>query len=139
MSTKTLSQVSRDPEVTAATGRRSVCPKSCRDEVRFPCIFSGAIPRSPSNTTNCLTSFRQLQRFPENTIPSLEEHKFQQSNSRKAPCTQKHLEMRADSLASIQEECQLSTSTSRGVFSQLMVCERNPEFAASSGTDTEMT
>ena len=41
-------------------------------------------------------------------------------------------------MASTQEECQLSTITSRGGFSQLSVCERDPEFAASIGMDTEM-
>ena len=46
--------------------------------------------------------------------------------------------MRADSLALTQEECELSTSTSRGGLSQLLVCERDPEFAASSGMDTEL-
>ena len=94
-----------------------------------------AIPHSPSNTSG-LTSFRQLQRFPENTVPSLEEHRRQQSNSRRAPCTPNHLEMRGDSLDSTQEECQLSTSTSRRGFSQLY--ERDPEFAASSGMYTEL-
>ena len=47
-------------------------------------IGSRAIPHSPSNTSD-LTSFRQLQRFPENTVPSLEEHWLQHSNSRRAP------------------------------------------------------
>ena len=37
----------------------------------------------------------------------------------RAPCTPDQLEMRADSLASTQEEYQLSTSTSRGGFSQV--------------------
>ena len=73
----------------------------------------------PSNMTSGLTSFRKLQRFHENTIPSVEEHQFQHSNSRKAPCTPSHLEMRADTLALTQEECELSASTSRGGFSQL--------------------
>ena len=73
----------------------------------------------PSNTTSGLSSFRELQRFPEYTFPSLEEHQIQHSNSRKAPCTPNHLEMRADSQVSTQEEYQLSTSTSRGGFSQL--------------------
>ena len=78
---------------------------------------------SPPKTTSGLTSFRQLKRFPENTAPSLEEHQIQHRNSRKAPCTPNHLEMRADSLASTQEVCQLSTSPSTGAFSQQQVCE----------------
>ena len=84
---------------------------SLGDEARFPCIGSRPIPCSPSNMINGLTSFRQLQRFPDNTITSLEEHKFQHSNSRKSPCTPNRLEMRADSLASTQEVCELSRST----------------------------
>ena len=37
----------------------------------------------------------------------------------RAPCTPNQLNMRRDSLALTQEECQLSTSTSRRLFSQL--------------------
>ena len=99
--------------------KRIVYPKSTQDEARFPCVGSRAILHSPSNTTSGLTSFRQLQKFPKNTITSLEEHQIQHSNSRKAPCSPKPLRMRPDYLAWTQEECQLSTSTSRGGFSQL--------------------
>ena len=88
----------------------SVYPKSTPEEARFPLIGSRAILNSPPNTTNGLTSFRQLHRFPENTVPSLEEHQIQHRNSRKAPCTPNRLKMRADSLASTQEVCELSTS-----------------------------
>ena len=58
-----------------------------------------------------LTSFSQLQRFLETPVSSLEDHQYQHSNSRKAPCTPNHLEMRADSLDMTEEVCQLSTST----------------------------
>ena len=78
-------------------------PKSTRDDARFPFIGSRAIPRSILYTTG-FTSFRQLQRFPETPVSSLEEHQFQQSHSMKAPCTTYHLEMRADSLASTEEQ-----------------------------------
>ena len=71
-------------------------------------------------------------------MPSLEEHEVQHSSSRKAPCTTNHLEMRVDSLVLTKEVFQLSTSTSRGGFSQQQVCDRYPEFAASSGMDTEI-
>ena len=37
----------------------------------------------------------------------------------RAPCTTNELDMRAGSLALTQEECQLSTSNSRGGFSQI--------------------
>ena len=40
--------------------------------------------------------------------------------------------MRADSLSSTEEVSQVSTSTSRGVFPQEYVCERDPVFSASS-------
>ena len=78
------------------------------------------IPHQTQQSAPCTPNHlvRQLQRFPENTVPSLEEHRVQQSNSRRAPRSPNHLTMRGDSLASTQEECQLSTSTSRGVFSQ---------------------
>ena len=69
-------------------------------------------------------------------VSSLEEHQFQNSNLRKVPCTPNRLEMRADSLASTEEVCQLSKSFSRGGLPQQYVCERDPEFAASSGMDT---
>ena len=87
--------------------------------------------------TSGLTSFRQLQRVPVNTVPCLEGHQVQHSNSSKAPFTPNHLDMRADSLSLTQEECQLSTRTTRGCFSQLLLCDRDPEVAASSGMNTE--
>ena len=49
-----------------------------------------------------------------------------------------HLEMRADSQDSIEEEGQLSTSTSRGVFPQEYVCEWEPVFSASSEMHPDM-
>ena len=96
-------------------------------------------PAFTSYTKSGLTSFRQLQRFPETPVSSLEEHQFQQSNSRKAPYTPYRLEKRADSQALTEQASQLSTSTSRGGFPQQQVCERDPEFAASSGMDTKMS
>ena len=88
--------------------------------------------------TSGLTYFRQLQGFPETPVPSVEEQQIQDSNLRKAPYTPYRLEMRADSLASTEEVRQLSTSTSRGGFPQQYLCERDPEFAASSGLVTEI-
>ncbi|CAM9155824.1 unnamed protein product [Rangifer tarandus platyrhynchus] len=69
-----------------------MCPTSTRDNARFNCIDSRAIPRTPLNTTSGLTSFRQLERCPENTVPSLEEYELQHSNSRNAPCTPNRFE-----------------------------------------------
>ena len=48
------------------------------------------------------------------------------------------MEMSADSRSSNEEVSQLSTSTSRGVFPQEYVCERDPVFSASSEMDHEM-
>ena len=49
-----------------------------------------------------------------------------------------HPEMRADSLSSTEEVSQRFTSTSRRVFPQEYVCEREPVFSASSEMDPEM-
>ena len=48
------------------------------------------------------------------------------------------LKKRADSQDSIEQVGQHLTSTSRGAFPQQQVCERDPEFSASSGVDTEI-
>ena len=56
----------------------------------------------------------------------------------KAQCTPYRLEKRVDSLDSVEKDGQLSKSTPRGAFPQQQVCERDPEFAVSSGVDTEM-
>ena len=92
----------------------------------------------PHHTQQGFDFFRQLQRFPETPDSSLEEHQFQHSNSMIAPCTPNHLKMRADSVVSTEEVCKLSTNTSRGGFPQQYVCERDREFAASCGMDTEI-
>ena len=117
---------------------KSVYPKSTRDECRFPCSGFRAIPRSTSNKTSGLTFFRRFQRFPELPVLSLEEHQFQHTKLSKAPCSAYLVEMRSDSLALTEEESQLSTRTSRGEFPQQLLCERKPEFAASSGMNTKM-
>ena len=48
-------------------------------------------------------------------------------------------EKRADSQDSIKEVGHLPASTSRGAFPKQLVCERNPEYAASRPVDTEIT
>ena len=55
----------------------------------------------------------------------------------KNPGTPYHLDMRADSLSSIEEFSHLSRSTSRVVFPYEYVCERDPVFYASSKMDPE--
>ena len=92
------------------------CTPNQLEESRISCIGSRAIPHSTSYKTSVLTSFRQLQRFPETFVSSLEEHQFQHSNLRKALCTPCHLEMRTDSLALTEEVYQLSKSSLRGGF-----------------------
>ena len=56
----------------------------------------------------------------------------------KSSCTPYCLEKRADSKDSIEEVGQLSTGTSRGAFPQQYLCERDSEFPASIGLDTEI-
>ena len=121
--------------VTSGMQNSSVYNKSTRDEAHFPIIASIAIPCSTSYRTSGLTSFRKLQRLPETPVSSLYEYKFQPSNSRKAPCTPYRPKMRADSLSLTEGVCQLSKSTSRGVFRQPYGCERDPGFSSSSGMD----
>ena len=70
------------------------------------------------NHTVGLSYFRQLQRFPETPVSSLEEHQFQHRNSRKAPWIPYHFEKTADSQDSIEEVRQLSTNTLRVPFPQ---------------------
>ena len=85
-----------------------------------------------------MSSFKQLQSFPETPVSSLEEQQFQHRNLRKVLCRPNRLKKRTDSLPLTEEVCQLSTSTSRGGFPQQQVCEWDPDVAASSGMDTEM-
>ena len=54
-----------------------VYPISNQDKANFPFIGFIAIPRSASNISSGLTSFRKIQRFPETPMSSLEEHQFQ--------------------------------------------------------------
>ena len=108
----------KDTDITAGTRNSLVYAKTTRDEAQFPSIGSRLITRSTSYTTSGLTSFRQLQIFPATPVSSLEEHQFQHSNSKKAPCTPNRFKMRGDSLALTEEVSELSTSTSRGGFTQ---------------------
>ena len=103
-------------------------PTSTRDEARFPCIGSTAILRSPSNMTSGLTSFRQLQRFSGNTVPSLEEHHVQHSKSWIALCTPNRLEMsvipllRLKSYANFPHATQEEASPSNMMWEGSCVC-----------------
>ena len=116
----------------------TVYPIAIRDDPRLSCIGSSAMHRSPFYKRGGLSYFRQLQRFPYIPFSNIEEHQFQHRNLRKAPWTPYHLEKWPGSQDSIEEVGQISTSTSRVPFHQQYVCERVPEFAASSRVDTEM-
>ena len=131
-SPRTLSQDEKKTDFTSRMKKKLVYTKSIQVDAHFPWIGSIAIQHSTSHTTSGLTQFRKIQRFPETPISSLEEHQFQESNWRKAPCTPYRLEMRADSLSSTEEVRKLSKSTSRAVFPLEYVCERDPVFSASS-------
>ena len=124
-----------NPRFPPQLGENHEIPLSSPDEAQIPHIGSRTIPHSPSNTTGCLTSFNQLQRFPEHTITRLDEHRGPHSNSRRAPCTQNHLEMRANSHSSIGEEFRCSTHTRSTAFSHLFKLETNPEVPALSRKD----
>ena len=92
--------------------RRQMSPNECEIDQCSPNqlemkpdspVATSAVPCSTSYTKGGWTSFRQLQTFPETLIQSLEEHQFQHSNTRKAPCIKSHLEKRADSPALTEE------------------------------------
>ena len=119
--------------------KSSKFPKSTQDEDQFPCTGSRGILHSLSNTTSGLSSFRQLQRFPENTTPGLEEHQVQHSNSRKAPGTPNHLEMRVPWVGlkgyahfpqAPQEEASLSNRYVRATLNLLRQVEWTPKCRA---------
>ena len=115
----------------------SVYPKSTPEEARLPCIGSRAILNSPPNTTSGLIFFRQLQRFPENTVPSLEEHQIQQRNTRNLHVVE--IVSRRELIpwlplkryANFPQAAQQEPSLSNRYV-------RDPEFAVSSGVDPEM-
>ena len=108
------------------------------DWSQFPCIGSIAISYSTSYTPSGLTSFRKIQRFPETPISSLEEYQFKWRNWSKSTFNPYHLEMIADTLSLTEKISQLSKRTSRWVFPQEYVCERNPVFSALSEVDQDM-
>ena len=75
-SSTTLSQDEKNTDVTSGTHNISVYNKSNWDEANYPCIGSITIPRSKSYRTSGLTPFRKLERFPEKTFWSIEDHQF---------------------------------------------------------------
>ena len=75
-SPRTLSQDEDKTDVTYGMQNSSVYPKSSRDEAHFPCMGSIAILCSTSYKASRLTSFRNIQRFPEKPVSSLEECHF---------------------------------------------------------------
>ena len=89
----TLSQDKKNSDVTSGMENRSVCHKSNWDDANYPCIGSITIPRSSSYRRSGLTPFRKLERFPDKTVSSIEDHQFHQSSLRKVSCTPYRLEM----------------------------------------------
>ena len=73
-SPRTLLQDEMNTYVTSGMQSSSVHPKSTRDEAHFLFIGSIAIPCSTAYSTNGLTSFRKLQRFPWTPVSSLYEY-----------------------------------------------------------------
>ena len=73
----TLSQDEKNTDVTPGMQNCSVYPKSNWDEANFPCIGSITTPRSTSYRTSGLTPNRNLERFLETAISSIENHQFQ--------------------------------------------------------------
>ena len=73
----TLSQDEKNTDVTPGMQNSSVYPKSNWDEANFPCIGPITTPRSTSYRTSGLTPFRNLERLPETTVSSIEDHQFQ--------------------------------------------------------------
>ena len=90
----TLSEDKKKTEVTPGMQNCSVYPKSNGDEARFRCIGSITTPRSTSYRTSSLIPFRNLERFPETTVSSIEDHQLHESRLRNVPCTPYHLRMR---------------------------------------------
>ena len=126
----------KDTDVTAGLRNSSAYPKSTQDEAHFLCIGSRANSHSTSYTISGLASFRQLQRFPETPVSSLEEHQFQHSNSKKSPCSLNCLEVRVipwlrqkrfvNFLQAPQEQASLSNRYVRGTLSLLPQVEWTP-------------
>ena len=73
----TQSQDEKNTDATPGMQNCSLYPKSNSDDANFPCIGSIATPRSTSYRTSGLTLFRKLERFPESTESSIEDHQFQ--------------------------------------------------------------
>ena len=73
-SPRPLSQDERNTSITSGMQNSSVQPKSPRGDAHVPFIGSIAIPCSTLYRTSGLTSFRELQRFPETPVSSLYEY-----------------------------------------------------------------
>ena len=93
-SPKTLSQDEKNTDVTSGTQNRLVCPKSNWDEANFNCIGSITIRWYSSYRTSGLTPFSKLERFPEKTVSSIDDHQFHWRSLRKLPSTLYQLVMR---------------------------------------------
>ena len=72
-----LSQDEKNTDVNPGMQNCSTYPQSNWDEANFPCIGSITTRWSTSYRTSGLTPFRNLERFPETTFSSIEDHQFQ--------------------------------------------------------------
>ena len=71
-----LLQDEKNTDVTPGMQNCSVYSKSNWDDANFPSIVSITTPWSASYRTSGLTPFRKLERFPEKTVSSIEDHQF---------------------------------------------------------------
>lgn len=110
-----MRQQEKFPEVPEAT-RQEPTASCCnsRNTTRFlsQCEMRSDFPvvtKEPSsaplqNLKGDLTSLKQHEGFPQDLVATREEPRVSCHNTRRAPCSLPHLEMKADSSASTQEE-----------------------------------
>ena len=96
--TRVSSQIStQDSEIPHKSRSTLMSPQECevsqcyQNQLQIkpnsPVLAQEVFPVPYHTRQSGLTSFRQLAKFPETHVFSLQEHQFQQWNSSKAPCT----------------------------------------------------
>ena len=81
-------------------------PPQCEMSLNSPAVIREQSRVPPPNLKGCLTSFWQLERFPEIPVATREEAQVSSHKSRRTPCSPPHLDMKADSPVSTREEPQ---------------------------------
>ena len=120
-STESTPEIPHKSRRTLMSPQEYEIPRDSPNQLKIKPYFPALAPEQypiPHHTTSGLTSFRQLPKFPETHVFSLKEHQFQHRNSRKSLFNPYHLKKKADSKDSIEQVGQLSTSTSRGAFTE---------------------